>query len=189
MTVFVVLFAGFLVALGAAMLLLVGTSTNQANVNRSEVTPSQQNYQNSNATDVTSSETTNANVTNVTGSEKARDETSKVKGDEITGTYNGVAKNQLGQKIGFTLKLVQKGSSIGGNVIIAKPFVGSGRIVSGYKDGERIAFTSYNSEYKITFRWEGVVKGNVIEGRYTGTTPDQRIVPNPEYASWRAKRE
>ncbi len=140
-------------------------------------------------TNAVNNKATNSNENNKSDEEKEEDAASdKTYEQTITGTHSGKAVNQLGHSMPITLKLVQKGNLITGSVVFAKPYVGSGKITSGRIDGNRISFVSYNRTYDITVRWEGEIKGNVIKGKYTATTSNPFVTPNPEYATWSVKK-
>ncbi|RMG03688.1 MAG: hypothetical protein D6735_08050 [Acidobacteria bacterium] len=106
----------------------------------------------------------------------------------LSGVYYGSMLNQVGMNMGLTLRINQRGSVIGGKVTVAKPYVGSGPIVSGYTDGINISFTSYNRQYQITINWQGRISGNSISGEFTASSPSPYVYPNPSYGYWQTRR-
>ncbi|MCS6874176.1 MAG: hypothetical protein N2Z23_00215 [Pyrinomonadaceae bacterium] len=108
----------------------------------------------------------------------------------LTGTYSGALRNQtVGGSGGVTFRLIQEGYSISGRVIIAEPFVGSGSIISGAFDGDKVYFVSYNAEYDLTIYWEGKVRGKSISGTYTAATSNPNLYPNTQYGTWSVKKK
>lgn len=108
--------------------------------------------------------------------------------EPLSGVYYGSMLNQVGMNMRLTIQINQKGSVIGGRVTVAKPYVGSGPIVSGYTDGENISFTSYNRQYQITINWQGRISGNSISGEFTASSPNPYVYPNPSYGYWQTRR-
>ncbi len=106
----------------------------------------------------------------------------------LSGVYYGSMQNQVGMNMGLTIRINQRGSVIGGRVTVAKPYVGSGPIVSGYTDGKNISFTSYNRQYQITINWQGRISGNSIGGEFTASSPSPYVYPNPSYGYWQTRR-
>jgi len=108
----------------------------------------------------------------------------------LSGSYSGSAMNlSVGKSGRISIEISQRGNDIGGWVNIAKPFAGSGKMISGYTDGKSISFTSYDGVNGVTIYWEGKIKGNVIEGTYTASTTNPYVYPNPQYGTWRVKRK
>lgn len=107
-----------------------------------------------------------------------------------SGRYIGsVTNTTFGQTAGLSIRISQNAAGgISGRVDVAKPYLGSGNITSGYADSKIISFISYDRKNDITIYWEGKVKGNSMEGTYTATTSNPLIYPNTQYGVWRVKK-
>lgn len=121
---------------------------------------------------------------------KKEDEDDGEEADSLSGRYTGSATNTtFGQTFRVSIRISQNAAGgISGRVDVAKPSLGSGNITSGYADRKTISFISYDRKNDITIYWEGVVKGNSMEGTYTATTSNPLIYPNTQYGVWRVKK-